>query len=179
MKNIKSNDKYLLPSKLDIFFEIMDKFDEFFHSGRFKLTPYNKMKCIKLLRNLITILIDIFGNELNFDIFNIQKEQIFAKISDILVFIFYGNSIVEQKALEYSPQRLTEIEENIFNFIQNIPIIKEQYLFNYILKYINYDINIVHSGALCQRGIECLIYIINKDEPNCYILKEDNKNFLF
>ena len=179
MKNIKTNNIYLLPSKLDIFFEIMDKFNGFFHSGRFKLTPYNKMKCLKLLNNLITNLIDIFGNESNFNIFNIQKEQIFSKISDILDFIFYGNSIVEQKALNYSPQRLTEIEENIFNFIQNIPIIKEQYLFNYIMKYINYDINNVHSGALCQRGIESLIYIINKDDINCYILKEDNKNFLF
>ena len=178
MKNIKTNNKYLLFSKVDIFFEIMDKFNEFFHSEKFKLTPYNKMKCLKLLNNLLTNMIDFFGNESNYDIFNIQKEQIFSKIADILEFIFYGNSIIEQKTLFYSPQRLTEIEENIFNFVQNIPIINEQYLFDYIMKHINYDINMIHSGALCHRAIECLIYIINKNENNCYILKQDNKNYL-
>ena len=169
LKNIKSNNKYLLPSKLNIFFEMMDKFNEFIHSGRFILTPYNKMICLKMINNLITLLNDIFGNKLNYDIFLIQKEQIFNKIKDIIEFVFYANSIIEKKALDFSPQRLTEIEENIFDFIQNIPIINEKYIFDYILKYINYDISI----------IECLIYIINKNSDNCFILKENNKNFLF
>ena len=179
LKNIKSNNKYLLPSKLNIFFEMMDKFNEFIHSGRFILTPYNKMICLKMINNLITLLNDIFGNKLNYDIFLIQKEQIFNKIKDIIEFVFYANSIIEKKALDFSPQRLTEIEENIFDFIQNIPIINEKYIFDYILKYINYDISIIHSGAICQRAIECLIYIINKNSDNCFILKENNKNFLF
>ena len=85
MKNIKTNNKYLLFSKVDIFFEIMDKFNEFFHSEKFKLTPYNKMKCLKLLNNLLTNMIDFFGNESNYDIFNIQKEQIFAFTSSEII----------------------------------------------------------------------------------------------
>ena len=179
LKNIKNNNKLLLPSKLDIFFEIMDKFNEFIHSERFKLTPYNKMICIKMVNNLITLLNDIFGNKQNYDIFSIQLEEIFNKINSILEFIFYANSIIEKKALDYSPQRLTEIEENIFDFIQNIPVVNEKYIFDYILKYINYDINNIHFGAICQRAIECLIYIINKNDDNCFILKENNKNYLF
>ena len=179
IKNIKNNNKILLPSKLDVFFEIMDKFQEFINSARFTLTPYNKMKCLKMLNNLINILNDIFCNELNYGVFNIQINEIFNKIFAILEFILTANSEIEKKNLEYSPQKLTLIEENIFGFIQNIPIVNEQIVFNYILKNINYDIKDIHSGAKCTRAIECLIYIIKKSEGNCFILKENNKKFLY
>ena len=178
IKNIQANNKYILPSKLDIFFEIMDKFNEFIHSERFKLTPYNKMSCLKLLNNLIIILSDVFINKINYEIFTIQHEQIFNKIFEILEFIFYANTNIEKKTIEYSPQRLTEVEENIFNFLQNIPIVNEEYIFNYLLKFINYDISNNHSGALCKKAIECFIYIMNKNNDNCFIIKENNKNFL-
>ena len=179
IKNIKNNNIFLLPSKIDIFFEIMNKFKEFVNSERFKLTQFNKMQCIKMMNNLINNLNDIFLIELNYEIFNIEKEQLFNKIFDILEFVFHTNSNIEKKILEYSPQKLTEIEENIFNFIQNIPIVNEQFLFNYIFKFISYDIKDAHSGAKCKRVIECLIYIINKTDGNCFFLKEKNKSFLF
>ena len=179
IKNIKNNNTFLLPSKIDIFFEIMNEFKEFVNSERFKLTQFNKMQCIKMINNLINNLNDIFLIELNYEIFNIEKEQLFNKIFDILEFVFHTNSNIEKKILEYSPQKLTEIEENIFNFIQNIPIVNEQFLFNYIFKFISYDIKDAHSGAKCKRMIECLIYIINKTDGNCFFLKEKNKSFLF
>ena len=179
IKNIKNNNTFLLPSKIDIFFEIMNKFKEFVHSEKFKITPYNKMQCIKMMNNLISNFTDIFLNELNYEIFNFEKEQLFNKIFDILEFVFNTNSNIEKKILQYSPQKLTEIEENIFSFIEKIPIVNEQFIFNYILKFIYYDIKEAHSGAKCKRAIACLIYIINKTDGNCFILKEKNKNFLF
>ena len=179
IKNLKNNNKLLLPCKIYIFFEIMDKFKEFVHSERFELTPYNKMQCIKMVNNLIINLNDIFLNESNYNEFNIEKEQLFNKIFYILEFVFLTSLNIDKKALEYSPQKLTEIEGNIFCFIQNIPIVNEQYLFNYVLTFLKYDIKETHSGAKCKRALECLIFIIKKNEGNCFILAEKNKNFLF
>ena len=179
IKNIKCNNVLMLPSELNIFFEIMDKFGEYAHSERFILTPYNKMQCIRMINNLIINLNDMFLNESNFEIFNMEKEQIFSKIFNILKFVFYTNYNLEKKSLEYYPQKLTEIEENIFNFVENIPLYNEQYIFNYLLEFINYNIKEVHLGAKCNRAIECLIYIINKSDGNCFILKQDKQTFLF
>lgn len=80
--------------------------------------------------------------------------------------------------MEYSPQKLTEIEENVLNFVENIPIYNENYIFNYLLEFINYNIKDTHSGAKCKRAIECLIYIIDKSDGNCLILKQDKQTFL-
>ena len=179
IKNIKISNVLILPSRLDIFFEIMDKFGEYVHSERFILTPYNKMQCIRMINNLIINLNDIFLIKSNFDIFNMKMEEIFSKIFNILKFVFYTNFNLEFKTLEYSPKKLTEIEENVFNFVENIPIYNEDYIFNYLLEFINYNIKDTHSGAKCKRAIECLTYIIDKSDGNCLILKKEKQTFLF
>ena len=179
IKNTKSNNKLLFPSKVGTFMEMMNKFKEYIKSTRFKLTPYNKMQCIKMVNNLINILNDIFTNKVYYEFFTMQNEEIFNKIFDVIEFIFLLNSNIEQKTLEYSPQKMTEIEENIFNFIQNIPIVNEKFLFYYIFKFVNYDLKDNHSAAKCKRVIDCLIYIVNKNNGDCFILKEKNYNFLF
>ena len=178
-KNSQYNNKNILASKLDIFFEIMNKTREFINSPRFKISLFNRMKCNKFLNSILITLNDIFSNELNYNIFSIPLNQIFQKIFEILDFVLKGNLIIEKKSLDSLPLRLTEIENDIFTFIENIPILNEQYIYDFILIYINYDINNFHTGALCKRAIECLLNITNKSKDNCFILKENGKNLLF
>ena len=178
IKNIQINNKFILPLKLELFFEIMDKTKEFINSPRFKLSLFNKLKCIKFLNSIINSLTDIFCNEVNYSVFSIPLNQIFKKIYDILEFIFSANYIIEKKSFESYPQRLTDIENSIFTFIENIPIINEQYIYDFIINYINYDLKNLHTGAISKRAIECLINIINNNKENCLILKEKGKKNL-
>ena len=69
LKNTQTNNKLILPLKLDIFFEIMDRIKEFIDSQRFKLFLFNKMKCIKFLNSMINSLSDVFCNDLNYSFF--------------------------------------------------------------------------------------------------------------
>ena len=69
LKNTQTNNKLILPLKLDIFFEIIDRTKEFIDSQRFKLFLFNKMKCIKFLNSMINSLSDVFCNDLNYSFF--------------------------------------------------------------------------------------------------------------
>ena len=178
IKNIQINNKFILPMKLDLFFEIMDKTKEFIDSERFKIFLFNKMKCIKFLISIISSLNDFFCNESNYNYFSLPLNQIFKKIYEILDFVLSGNYIVEKKSLDSYPQRLTEVENTVFTFIENIPSINEQYIIDFIIKYINYDLNNSHNGVLCKRDIESLVSILNKSKDNHFILKEKGKNEL-
>ena len=179
IKNIQTNNKFLLPLKIDIFFEIMDRIKEFINSPRFKLTLYNKLKCIKFLNSIINSLNDVFCNEMNYSIFILPINKIFKNITDLLDCIFSGNFIIEKKSIDTCPQRLTEIENSIFVFIENIPSINEEYIYNFLINYLNWDLKKIHSGAICKRDIECLFSIINKSKEDCFILKEKGKHILF
>ena len=179
LKNTQTNNKLIIPLKLDIFFEIMDKTKEFIDSQRFKLFLFNKMKCIKFLNSIINSLSDVFCNDLNYSIFSVPLNQIFKKIYEILEFILSGNYIVEKKSLDSYPQRLTEVENLVFSFIENIPSVNEQYIIDFIIKYINYDLNNLHTGILCKRAIECLVNILSKNKDIHFILTEKGKKKLF
>lgn len=178
IKNTQNNDKFILATKLDIYFDIMNSTKEFINSPRFKLTLFNRMLNIKLLNSVLATLTDIFCNELNYNIFSIPLNQIFNKIFEVIDFLFSGNLIIEKKLLDSSPERLCEVENNIFTFIENIPITNETYIFEFIIKYIDYDIKNFHSGAFCKRAIESLSNIVNKSKDN-YLIKETGKKMLF
>lgn len=77
------------------------------------------------------------------------------------------------------PQRLTDVENLVFSFIEIIPSVNEQYIICFIIKYINYDLNNPHTGVLCKRAIECLSNILNKNKDNHFILTEKGKKELF
>ena len=157
----------------------MNKTKQFIESPRFKLSLYNRMKCLKFLNSILNILNEFFGNEVNYKVFIIPLSLIFQKIFEVLKFIFQGNNLIESKNFETVPLRLTEIENGLFTFIENIPLIGEPYIYDFIKNYINYDIKNLHSGALSKRAIESLLNIINKSKDNCFILKEKGKNLLF
>ena len=179
LKNCQYNNKNILASKLDIFFEIMNKTKQFIDSPRFKLSFYNRMKCLKFLNSILNLLNEFFGNEANYKIFIIPLSLLFQKIFEILNFVLKGNNLIESKNLEAVPLRLTEIENGIFAFIENIPLINEQYIYDFIKYYISYDLKDLHTGALSKRGIESLLNIIKKSKDNCFILKEKGKYLLF
>ena len=178
LKNAKNNNKLILPSHLDVYFEIIDKIKGYINSQRFKLSLYNKLKCIKFLNEIINTLNAIFCSELNYNFFSLPLNQIFTKIFEILDFLLNSNFSIENKSIESLPQRITEIENQIFSLIENIPNIKEQYIYNFIIIYINFDIKNYHSGALVKRAIDCLLNIINKNDNICFILNEIGKNYL-
>ena len=178
LKNAKNNNKLILPSNLDVYFEIMNKTKEYINSPRFKLSSYNKMKCIKFLNEIINTLNSIFCNELSYKISSLPLNEIFSKIFQILDFLFSSNFIIENKSIESLPQRITEIESQIFCFIENIPIINEKYIYDFIIIYCNFDINNYHTGALAKRAIDCLTNIINKSNNISFILNENGKDYL-
>jgi len=162
IKNTQNNKKFILATKLDIFFEIMNKTNEFINSPRFKISQYNKMESRRFLNGILTTLTDLFCNELNYKIFSMQLSLIFSKIYDILQFLFKGNEIIEKKMMESTPERLCEIENNIFIFIENIPIVNEQYIYDFLIQYISYDLKEIHKGALCKRAIESFSNLLSK-----------------
>ena len=163
IKNTQNNNIFILATKLDIFFEIMNRTNEFINSPRFKVSLYNKMESRRFLNGILTTLNDLFGNELNYKLFSMQLSQIFNKIYEILQLLFKGNEIIEKKMMETTPERLCEIENNIFNFIENIPIVNEQYIYDFLIKYISYDIKKIHTGVLCKRAIESFSNILSKE----------------
>ena len=163
IKNTQNNNIFILATKLDIFFEIMNRTNEFINSPRFKVSLYNKMESRRFLNGILTTLNDLFGNELNYKFFSMQLSQIFNKIYEILQLLFKGNEIIEKKMMETTPERLCEIENNIFNFIENIPIVNEQYIYDFLIKYISYDIKKIHTGVLCKRAIESFSNILSKE----------------
>ena len=179
IKNTQFNNKFILPTKLDIYFEIMNKTKEYINSPRFKMILYNKMKCIKFLNCILNTLTDFFCNESNYKVFTLPLNQIFNKIFEILDCIFSANFIIEQKMIQATPLRLTEIENCIYIFIENIPIVNEQYMYDFIMRYINFDVNKFHTGALCKRAFECLINIMDKNKDSCLILKDNGKDILY
>ena len=168
IKNTQNNNKFILATKLDFFFEIMNKTNEFINSPRYKISLYNKMLSRRFLNGILTILTDLFCNELNYKIFSMQLSQIFNKIYEILQLLFKGNLIIEKKMMESTPERLCEIENNIFIFIENIPIANEKYIYDFLIKYISYDIKDIHTGALCKRAIESFSNILSKEKEIFY-----------
>lgn len=85
IKNIQANNELILPKKLDIFFEIMDKTKEFIDSEKFKISLFNKMKCIKFLNSIISSLDDFFSNELNYNFFSLFIYVMLISIIDAII----------------------------------------------------------------------------------------------
>ena len=180
IKNTQNNNKLILATKLDFFFEIMNKTNEFINSPRFKISLYNKMESRRFLNGILTTLTNLFCNELNYKMFSMQLNQIFNKIFEIIHFLFKGNEIIEKKMIESTPERLCEIENNIFNFIENIPIGNHQYIYDFLVKYLSYDIKDMHTGALCKRAIGSFSNILSKEnEKEIFFDIFEKLNLLF
>ena len=82
--------------------------------------------------------------------------------------------------IESTPERLCEIENNIFNFIENIPIGNHQYIYDFLVKYLSYDIKDMHTGALCKRAIGSFSNILSKEnEKEIFFDIFEKLNLLF
>ena len=173
---IKTNKKENMPkiaTKLDIYFKIILLMRDYIKGPNFSISQFNKVPTYKLFGSILSYLSSIFWDSNHIEIFtNDNLKNIFSIINTL----FETVHSIEPKLLEIKPRKLLEFENDIFSFLEKIPI-ENNLIFSYIVDKIVFDYQDPHTEAVCLRALECVQNMICKPEKRKAIfgLKKEEK----
>ena len=160
---IKKNDNIpKIITKIDIYFKILLLINDFIKSPNFTFSQFNKVPIYKLFHSILSYLSSIFWDNKHEEIFS---DDNIKNIFIILNTLFESMYSIETKLLEIKPRRIIEIENEIFSFLEKIPV-QNNVIFNYLIDKMNFDFKNPHSEAIYRRSLECFQNNICKNENN-------------
>ena len=175
---IKLNNNENMPmisTKLDIYFRILILINEYIKSPDFSISKFNKVPTYRLYNGIISYLSCIFCENNKLDIYT---DENFKNVFNVLNTLFESVYSIEPKLLEIKPRKLITLEDDIFNFLEKIPVQKNT-LLNYIIDKMVLDIKNPHSESICSRAIECFQKMICKNDGEYkFGLKKEEKEII-
>ena len=166
----KNENVPMIITKMGVFFKILLLVNDFINNPNFKVTQLNKVPAYKLFNAVLTYISSIYLDSNHIEIFT---DDNFKNIFTIIDTLFQKIYTIEPKLLEIKPRKVIEFENEIFNFLEKIPI-QNYCLFNYLLDKMNLDTKVPHTDAIYRRSLECFENIIWKNKNgNKFGLKKE------
>jgi len=174
VKAKKDKNMPMITTKLDVYFKILLIIKDYIKSPNFTNSHLNKDSTFKLYNGILTFLSAILSDTEHLEIFS--DEDNLKNIFNIINSLFESVHSMEEKDLEENPRKLLDFENDIFTFLEKIPL-ENISIFNYILDKMSIDSNNPHSETICRRTLECAQNLIcnNKNNKNKFGLKKEEK----
>ena len=174
IKTKKDKNMSMITTKLDIYFKILLIIKDYIKSPEFTNSQLNKESKFKLYNGILAYLSAILSITENLEIFS--DEDNLKNIFNVINTLFESVNSMEEKDLEENPRKLLEFENDIFTFLEKIPL-ENISIFNYIIDKMTIDCNNPHSETICRRTLECVQNMIcnTQNDKNQFGLKKEEK----
>ena len=174
VKNKKDKNMPMITTKLDIYFKILLIIKDYIKSPEFSNSQLDKESKFKLYNGILAYLSAILSITEHLEIFS--DEDNLKNIFNVINTLFESVNSMEEKDLEENPRKLLDFENNIFTFLEKIPL-ENISIFNYIIDKMTIDCNNPHSETICRRTLECVKKMIcnNQNDKSKFGLKKEEK----
>ena len=177
IKLIKTETVPLLITEMEIYFKILVLVNDYIKNPNFIEPNSNKVSIYKLYSTVLNYLIGVFCYNGNKEIFVDENfKNIFMMLDTLLDSVYQ----LEIKLFEAKPRKIIDLENEIFNFIEGIPV-EKNIIYNYLLDKIGFDIKKPHSEAISRRIVECfqnLVFTQKAKNENKLWAKKDEKEII-
>ena len=174
VKAKKDKNMPMITTKLDTYFKILSIIKDYIKSPNFSNSQLDKESTFKLYNGILSYLNAILSDTEHLEIFS--DENNLKNIFNVINTLFESVHSMESKDLEENPRKLLDFENDIFSFLEKIPL-ENISIFNSIIDKITIDCNNPHSETICERTLECVQNMIcnSQNDINKFGLKKEEK----
>ena len=159
----KNSNVSLIKTKHQLKFDILSLIYNYVKNSNFILDKFNKSLIYRFYRTILSLLNSLFYEKSEEK--EIYSEENIKNIFDLIDSLLISVCSLETRLIDSKPRKIMDIENDIFNTLENINI-KKNFIYNHLIDKMTFNLEQPHTEAICKRSFESFQKLINEKINN-------------